>query len=243
MGTRPVPAAPGAYGHEGRGAHRQGGLTMKRASILAFCAVLLATVMPCFGQQAAQFNFTSPNAGGCDLSGTWYSAGDWKYQWDIVPLSDGRYWGRSQYGFDNHVFGYIAWTEWSGEIIKGKGQTYDSYGISMWVWPPAPGADPNLPPPPEQLELYILHAQIRFVNDCNTFQSTIDVWAGYNPWTAELVPFVTEPDFNYLELLYGGETIVETYHRMPTACPNCPFVGAGKSILGRDMAKLRGKKR
>ncbi len=208
---------------------------MKRANILVMFVMLLASVAPCLGQ--------ATGTKGCDLSGAWYSSGDWRYTFTIVPIGDGHYVSQSQYGFDNHAFGYVAWTDWNGEITRGKAQTYDSYGISMWVWPPAPGADPNLPPPPEQLELDIVRSHIQFVNDCNTFQSTIDVYGGYYPWTAEVVPFATEPDINYLELLYGGESIVETYHRIPTVCPNCPFVGIGNVAPSLDAAKLRGKKR
>ena len=215
---------------------------MKRASILTFCVVFLATAL-CFAQQAGQLNVTSSDTRWCDLSGTWYGGSDWKYSWVIVPTGYGTYWSQSTAWFDNHAFGYIAWSDWNGEIIKGKGQVYDSYGISLWVWPPAEGADPQQPPPPEQLEMDIVRSHIRFVNNCDTFQSAIDVYAGYLNWTEDKVPFATDPDVNYLAEFYGGGPLVETYHRMPTTCPKCPYASTLNPTLMPDKTKLRGKTR
>jgi hypothetical protein len=56
------------------------------------------------------------------------------------------------------------------------------------------------------------------------------------------VPFVTNPDWNWLEMS-GLETLAETYYRMPTVCQNCPFAGAANSVLRLDGAKSRVKKR
>ncbi len=129
----------------------------------------------------------------------------------------------SQPGFDNRQFGYIAWTNWTGELVKTGARTFESYGIAYWVWDPEAaallGVDTTSP------ELDIVHARVELV-DCNTFKYTIDLWAGYFSFDPETTkPFVAQPDIDWLQLsLAPGETeLKETYYRMPTACPGCPF--------------------
>ncbi|HTQ55137.1 MAG TPA: hypothetical protein VMI94_11795 [Bryobacteraceae bacterium] len=56
------------------------------------------------------------------------------------------------------------------------------------------------------------------------------------------MPFVTIPDFNYLEMM-GVESIVETYYRMPTSCPSCPFSGAAAKSASRSHTPRNIRKR
>ena len=104
-------------------------------------------------------------------------------------------------------------------FIKGQGQRYDGYIIAYFV-----GA-------PEGLDMKFVHEVIEF-QDCNTFTSTIDLFGGFIPWTEEKIPFVTQPDYNMFDIL-GVNTIVETYHRMPTSCPRSAQLS--KFDLGRGL--------
>jgi hypothetical protein len=209
-----------------------------------FTAVVAALLFPAPGLHAqAQQNSAAQGFGNncnCDISGTWYGGSDYQYLWTFTPMAAGRYYSLTQPGFDNHPFGYITWTSWAGELRKTGARTYTSYGMSYWVWDPdaaaAAGVDPTLP------EVDIVHSTVKMI-DCDTFTSTIDVYAGYFSFTPEKTPFVTPPDVDWLQVFYPGVTLVETYHRMPTACPNCPIAGTTNSVLGPDRAKLHGKKR
>ena len=222
---------------------------MRRKTIHVFIFVFAVAVavlfLPALGLHAqAQQNSAAQGFGNnCDISGTWYGGSDPQYQylWTFSPVAAGRYYSLTQPGFDNHPFGYITWTNWSGELRKTGARTYTSFSMSYWVWDPeaaaAAGVDSTLP------EVDIVHSTVKMI-DCDTFTSTIDVYAGYFSFTPEKTPFVTPPDIDWLQVLYPGvTTLVETYHRMPTACPNFPFAGTASSVLGPDRAKLHGKKR
>jgi len=210
--------------------------------IVVFTAAFAALLLPALGLHAqAQQNSTAQGFGNnCDISGTWYGGSDYQYLWTFTPMAAGRYYSLTQPGFDNHPFGYITWTNWAGELRKTGARTYSSYGMSYWVWDPdaavAAGVDSTLP------EVDIVHSTVKMI-DCNTFTSTIDIYAGYFSFTPEKTPFVTPPDVDWLQVLYPGVTLVETYHRMPTACPNCPFTETANPVLGLDRAKSHGKKR
>jgi hypothetical protein len=213
---------------------------MKRASIFTLFVVFLAMAIPCFGQQP--FNFSSPNGKdrGCDLTGTWYGGSNMAvpYQFTAEPIDGTRYTVRFQQAFPLAAVGILGWTDWTGEIIKAKGpgHRYDVYAVSLYFLSPD-YFDPSLSP-----DMDVIHSIIEFSPDCNTIRHTIDTYYGYMPWTEDKVPFVTEPDDNYLKDL-GIETLVERYHRMPTACPSCPFSGTASSVLGPDSSILRAKKR
>jgi hypothetical protein len=183
-----------------------------RVALLAIL-VFAAVAVPCGAQGVGN---------GCDISGTWYGGSDpaYQYLWTITPMAAGRYNSVVQPGFDNRPFGYVTWTTWAGEVTKINARTYDQHAMSYWVWAPGaapPEVDPTLP------EVDIVRSRIQLV-DCNTLTNSIDVYAGYFSFTPAKIPFVTPPDIDWLQVLYPGVTIlVETYHRMPTACPTCPF--------------------
>jgi hypothetical protein len=195
---------------------------MRIRSLLLGAVILLLFSIPGFAQGVG----TS-----CDISGTWYGGSDpaYQYLWTISPMAGGRYNSLVQPGFDNRPFGYITWSNWSGEILKIDARTYDQYAMSYFVWAPgsAPeGVDGTLP------EVDIVRSRIRLV-DCNTLTNSIDVYAGYYNFTPEKTPFVTPVDFDFL----AGGVLVETYHRMPTACPACPFPAAVSSATAAMMPK------
>jgi len=189
---------------------------MRIGSLLAGILFVLLVSVPCVAQGFGN---------SCDVTGTWYGGSEYQYLWTFTPMAAGRYYSITQPGFDNRPFGYVAWTNWTGEIVKTGARTYDSSGMSYWIWDQAAAEafmaqtgitfDAGLP------EVDIVHSRIRLI-DCNTFTSTIDVYAGYFSFTPEKRPFVDTPDIDWLQILYPGVTLVETYHRMPATCPICP---------------------
>jgi len=148
----------------------------------------------------------------CDASGVWYGGSDFQYLTVITPVEHGRFQIKSQPGFDNRQFGYVSWTDWTGEVRRTGPRSYDVTGISYWVW------DPTMAPPEMDLsqpELDILHGKLEML-DCNTFKYTIDMWQAYFAFTPDRIPFVTPADQDWLEVL-GVSTIEETYHRIPAS--------------------------
>ncbi len=203
---------------------------MRIKPLLLSAVILLIFSIPSFAQGVGT---------GCDISGTWYGGNDpaFQYLWTISPMAGGRYSSVVQPGFDNHPFGYITWSTWSGELIKINARTYDQQAMSYWVWDLQkpellpPGVNPTLP------EVDIVRSRVKLL-DCNTLTNTIDVYAGYYNFTPEKIPFVTPADVDYLRVLYPGiTTLVETYHRMPTACPTCPFSAAAGGAAPATMLK------
>jgi hypothetical protein len=205
---------------------------MKRFLIIvAFCFVFFAMAIPCFGQIAK----------GCNLSGTWYGGSDlaYPYKFTAAPIDGSRYtvtFWNADIANPNYNTWLWGWTDWTGVAIKGgPGQKINVYAVALYQL--SPNVYPGMSP-----DMDVLHSTIEFTPDCNTIRHTIDTFYGYLPWTKDKVPFFTEPDDNYLQDL-GVQTLVETYFRMPTTCPNCPFTGAAKSVLGPAMEKLRGKQK
>lgn len=198
------------------------------------CLVLLSAALLMVNAPAA---FAQGVGTSCEISGTWYGGSDptFQYLWTISPMAGGRYNSVIQPGFDNRPFGYITWTSWTGELLKIDARTYDGYAMSYWVWDPAAaaaaGVDATLP------EVDIVRGRVQLI-DCNTLTNSIDVYAAYFSFTPPKIPFVTPPDVDWLQFLNPGvTTLVETYHRMPTACPACPFPAAVSSASPAMMPK------
>ncbi len=210
---------------------------MKGASSYILSVVFLATAIACFGQWPGQFNSASQNARWCDPSGTWYGGSDMThpYHLTIEPIGMGRYAVRFQQAIDYPALKILGWTDWTGEMTMGRGQKYDLHAVAFYVSSP----ELNLG---GTLEMDAIHSTIEFSNNCSTIQHTIDTFVGYMPWTEEKVPFVTNPEWNFLEV-FGLTSLQERYHRMPTACRNCPFLGSANSMLRGERPELRGKKR
>jgi hypothetical protein len=209
---------------------------MKRTSSLILFVVFLATAVAGFGQSSGQ---SAPNAKWCDPSGTWYGGSDMTmpYKLVIAPIGIFRYSVTFQWAVNYPDYGVLEATDWTGEMSLVRGQKYDLYAVAFFVL--SPDVAPTMG---GSLDMDAIHSTIEFTNNCSMIQHTIDTFIGYIPWTEDKLPFVTNPDWNYLELI-GVQTLVETYHRMPTACPNCPFAGVAKSVVAPGLGKLPGKKR
>ncbi len=199
--------------------------------------VFVATAIACFGQSPGQFSATSQNARWCDPSGTWYGGSDMTlpYHLTIEPIGMGRYAVRFQQAVDYPALKVLGWTDWTGEMTIGRGQKYVLHAVAFFV----PSPELNMGGTPE---MDAIRSIIEFSDNCSTIQHTIDAFIGYVPWTEEKVPFVTNPEWNFLEL-FGITTLQERYHRMPTVCRNCPFFGSPNSMLRGEATQLRFKKR
>ena len=187
---------------------------MRLKSVLISIAVLLAAAVPGFAQGAGT---------NCDIAGTWYGGSDpnTPYIWTITPMVGGRYSSVAQQAYPFSLIAeYAGTTNWAIDITKLNARDYESYGMSYWTYRWAGTDQPQLP------ELDIVRSRLRLV-DCNTIENTIDAFAVYFHFNStSMTPFVTPPDLDLLELFTGGDPIVETYHRMPTSCPACPFTPA-----------------
>jgi len=161
--------------------------------------LLLSLAVPGFAQTAGK---------GCEISGTWYGGSEWKYQMTVTPIQGNRYSVVFQPLYDNKAFGYVVWTNWTGEIVVRPGNVLEAYTMSMYQ------TDAGAPPDVNQMETDIARGRIEFI-DCNTLTQTIDVYAAYS---GPKRPFTDPPDWHYLT---PGETLTETYSRMPTTCPVC----------------------
>ena len=203
---------------------------MRFRHFLSATILILIISVPGFAQGAGN---------SCDLSGTWYGGSDPHFQYlsTLSSMGAGRYSSTYQLAADVHPFGYVARTTWTGEAFKTGPRTYEQYAMSYWIWDPAAAAefgqlmgitiDPTLP------EVDIVRGRLELV-DCNTLTNTIDVYAAYFNFTPDKAPFVTTPDIDFLV----GGSIVETYHRMPLACPECPFASTMSSATAAPAWKL-----
>lgn len=156
------------------------------------------------------------NSSACSPTGTWYGGGDFKYILTITPVTGQRFAMRGEGAFDNAALGYKGWTSFSNQLGKLEDDRYVSYGIGMFT------TSSELPPPLISLELDGIRGWMEFI-DCDNIKFTYDFFAAY--FDLNKVPFVDQPDLNYLPP--GG--ITETYRRMPTTCSVCeapqkPFV-------------------
>jgi hypothetical protein len=187
---------------------------MRIRSVLIGTAVALAIAVPGFAQGAGN---------DCDISGSWYGGSDpaSPYLWTMTPMVAGRYSSVAQQAFPFSLMPqYAGTTNWSIDIRKINAREYEAYGMSYWTYRWAGLDQPQLP------ELDIVRSRLRLVN-CNTIENTIDVFVVYFAFdSTSMTPFVTPPDLDILAEFTGGNPIVETYHRMPTSCPACPFTPA-----------------
>jgi hypothetical protein len=186
-----------------------------RTSVILLAAALLMASAPAASAEGVGVS--------CDISGTWYGGSNPQtpYLWTITPMGGGRYSSVAANAYPtSQLPGYNSTTNWSIELRKVNARDYKAYGMSYFVyqWP-----DINTPQLPE---VDIVRSRVRLV-DCNTMVSTIDVYAAYFSFdSTSMTPFVTPPDIDFLAVYLGWAALVETYHRMPTTCPTCPFPAA-----------------
>jgi hypothetical protein len=207
---------------------------MKCAGSFILVVLVLSFAIPSFSQGVGVSNST---AKGCDITGVWIGGSDdtVPYQMVILPIAGDRYSWRAQQLVPYYDSGIPGITDWTGEITRVANQKYIAQGISLLLIPPDWGLGG-----PQDMDCVV--SVMQFSEDCNTLKNVITTYIGYIPWTRGKVPFVTTPDFNYLEL-WGATSFEESYKRMPTACPSCPFAGDSNSLLRGYKGKFSVKKR
>lgn len=211
-------------------------------SLLKRLVVIAAVVIVGLSAVSAQSPLATNNSGhdrACELAGTWYGGSDMNtpYQFTAIPMGIERYSLRFQQALDYPSLGILGVTDWTGEAVRVRGWKYRVHAVAFYV----NGPD-NAQLLGGSLEMDGVISTMEFSDDCNTITNTIDTYIGYIPWTEDKVPFVTDPEYNWLEVI-GIETLVETYHRMPAAGLNGPFASHANNLLRPDGTKLRGKKR
>lgn len=183
---------------------------MKHSTSLFLLVVCFGVAIPSFGQEPKSAVALSRS----DPSGTWYGgSGDLSspYQMTIVPIGVGRFSVRAQQAIAYAPLGIAGVTDWTGVMIKGSGRKYSVYLTAFYI-----GAeDPTL-------DMVVAHSVTELSEDGMTLRNTIDVFGAYLPCTPDKEPFVTPLDLDYLELFELGDTLEETYYRMPTTCRICP---------------------
>lgn len=150
----------------------------------------------------------------CSPAGVWYGGSDYKYLLTITPLTENTFALQYEADFANSTFGYSAWTSWRGQLKRQANNRYDGQVISLYT------TSSELPPPETSYELDAVRESVHFV-DCDNIKATIYFFSAY--LDLGKIPFVDTPDFSYLPL---GETIIETYRRVPTQCKVCDSFGA-----------------
>ena len=195
--------------------------------VVAALSVVLVTAATCLA--------SSP-AANCTLAGTWYGGspevGFPYYHMTFTPITATRFSTRGQ-GFEIASAGYLAATDWTGDLSKNGTNTFKGYIMSMWQWDPASapvGVDPALP------EMDFIPYTIRLL-DCNTFQGTIRHWYVYYNFTNDITPLSKAsraPD----QVMEFNPPIVEVYRRAPNTCPGCPFPSTTSSTMAAPAVKL-----
>ncbi len=184
-------------------------MKLNAMSVLALCVGIIVMGSPCFGQ-----------ANACSPIGTWIGGSDpaTPYHMTITPIGGDRYAIRAQQPLDYPGLGILGVTDWTGELFKVSGKKYETNMVAFYWLSPEVQADLGVDGP---LDMDAVHSTIEFNENCDKIKNTITTFIGYIPWTEEKVPFVTLPDYNYLED-WGVSSLDETYQRVPTVCTICP---------------------
>lgn len=176
---------------------------------LAVLSVLLVLAIPAFASDADRP--IEETATPCSLAGAWYGGSDptFPYAWTMNPINGNSLTTYAEIAAVGSTFGYAELYPWHGVAQRTAAGTWEWWGYCFALLQPELaeelGVDPTLP------EFDIVHAVIEFV-DCNTITSTIDVFGWYYNFKFDRTPFVDPVDFSALG---EGETLVETYHRLP----------------------------
>jgi hypothetical protein len=148
------------------------------------------------------------NTAACSPVGTWYGGGDYRYILTITPNHDGSFSMRGDGAYSFAAFGYAAGTSFSNQLVRVGPRLYVSQGIALFTT----SYDPV--PPPDSYEIDAIRGWA-VMTDCDHIWFRYDFFAAY--FDLNKVPFVDQPDMNYLPP--GG--IQESYRRMPGNCPAC----------------------
>jgi hypothetical protein len=184
-----------------------------RTSSAIFVALLLVLASPIFAQEVV--SSAPPNGTArCELTGTWYggSSAEIPYLATFSPSTGGRYTAQFQLVYTPADIGYKTWTTWTGEALRTTGGEYDVYAISYWIMTPEYAAENGFDTSTPELDMVRSHVKF---TDCDTMTNEIDLLTAHIPFDPAVdKPFTGPYDFE----LPAGETIVETYQRMPTTC-------------------------
>ena len=203
-------------------------MKMNAKSLLVLCVGIVAAVSPCYGQ-----------ANACSPIGTWVGGSDMTtpYHMTITPIGGDRYAVRAQQAVDYAAYGIIWATDWTGEMTKGPGRKYEANLVAFFLLSPE-----GSPTGEGAVDMDAVHSTIEFDEDCDKIKNTITTFIGYIPWAEEKVPFVTLPDYNYLEL-WGVTSLAEKYQRVPTVCTICPAASVKHPAASSYRLKFPFKKR
>ena len=193
---------------------------MKLTSVL--CAIALFVASPALAGD--------PRSAACDLTGSWYGGSDagTPYLATFGPSGSGpyspfgpeRYTAEFKLGADVVPLGIASWTGWFGEGLRTGRRRFETFIIAFFVLTPEAaaewGLDGTLP------ELQAVHAVHELSEDCSTMTVTIDRYDDILAFdSTTMVPFLTPPDYEWISE-GGGEPLLETYRRMPTALAPLP---------------------
>jgi hypothetical protein len=146
----------------------------------------------------------------CSPAGTWYGGSDaTKYLMTISPRGGNSYSVAVDGAYTLGGIGVEANTNYRGEMVKSGPRLYRGRMISILSY----YGDPP-PTPISALEIDAVSGFMELTS-CHELTSTINYFVAYFGWGAE--PFVDEPDIDLLDLLNGGQPIVETYQRISMA--------------------------
>ncbi len=147
----------------------------------------------------------------CSPVGTWYGgSNEVKALLTIAPITGDQFTIRAQILGNVAAVGVPAWTSWEGQLVRSKANVYVAHEISMYT------SSDTFPPAPDSYELDAVRGYLSFT-DCNNIKFTYDFYGVY--FDLNKVPFVDSP-----EISVDMTGSLETYHRMPTACPICGSV-------------------
>lgn len=144
----------------------------------------------------------------CTMAGQWYGGSPGVYYLlTITRNPGGDYTMIGAAAFSQVSLGYPITTIFSNSIVKGRGNTYEFFGIGMV------NKSDGFPAP--YPELWAVHGTAR-LTDCSTLQLDYDFFGAYY-MPSDKKPFLDAPDY----VLEPPPPFSETYQRMPTKCKQC----------------------
>ena len=189
---------------------------------LLLMIIFVSVAVPCLAQGYGS---------ACDLSGTWIGGSDPSvpiYKLTFVPVAAGQYSAMGQFIPNIGLY----YSNYTGQVRKDGPKTYSGNMVASFEINQSSiefyatlGIDLTL----NDTEVDGVHDTFVLL-DCNTLQGTIDWFGWYLPITNEKIPFVTQPEVEFIRDFNGGVSIIETYRRVPS--DNCPACSSGGSVTG-----------
>ena len=164
----------------------------------------------------------------CTLAGTWYGGSVVAYQMTITPalpspvIAFGPYLAFGDtyiVHFDGMYKNAVLNTSYTG-LLKKNGTRYEGMAMALVT------NDPDFlkPPPIGKMPDLLVGMNSFELVDCNSIRNTMPFFGRYfaasiwNPgveWLGVKTPLVDAPDVDMLNMLTGGQPVIETYHRLP----------------------------